>query len=674
MPDHIVNDQSRIERLGEITVNQIAAGEVVERPVSVVKELIENALDAGSDRIKVSARDGGLSMIRVTDNGAGIDSRDLPLAVERHATSKLRNINDLENLSTLGFRGEALASVASVSRMEIQTRRRGETAGYSLTVSGADQKAKIEKTGCPEGTQVTVEHLFYNTPARLKFMKTAGYEGGLIHELIIQLALGYPEVGFIFENNGKIIVDTNEINQAEDLIGLFYGKEAKAALVPVRGTASKAMMSGWISAPPFSRGTRKAYHVFINGRWISVKDCRWPIEKAFEYTLPKGRFPVCVLHFRIPASLLDVNVHPGKLEVRINDPGFYPGITSTLRLAISGGGSAPELELGSYSGPGGIPGGTPGSAPGNSSGSLPGSSLSGTLGGTPVSSQSRSPSSSTPSYQSKISQWETLFDISSLGERALDELLKEDARDESVVSQSEERDSDCDKTFEDSRMRSDPVDGWGVEKHNAFLNSLAREQARGDFVFDKRVNFKVLGQLKDTFILAQTDEGLLIADQHVVHERIIYEELLKRNGQNAPAQMLIKPIRLDLTTGEEECLIQNIISLSDSGLVFERFGPRQYLLRSEPAGYSVDEIMIRELLETLDGEKKVDPIASARQALMIMSACKAAVKANTSLTNGEMTALLRGLRETMYPMTCPHGRPIMYLLPYKRLIQAFGRA
>ena len=338
-----MSENRRIERLDNTTANQIAAGEVIERPVSVVKELVENAIDAGSDRIRIEIEDGGLSLIRITDNGRGMIEADLPLAIERHATSKLRSIGDLNSLDTLGFRGEALASIASVSVLDIETRRRGEISGSRL-LSGEDRaEPVIEKTGCPEGTRISVERLFYNTPARLKFMGSAGYEAGLIHDLVIQMALGYPAVGFRLENRQKVLVDTYDINRIEDLIELFYGGEARRALIAVKASVSTGVVSGYVTAAPYSRGTRKGYHIFVNNRRVLIRDLQWNIDRAYEYMLPRGRFPVCVLSFNLPGHLIDVNVHPGKLEVRINDADFKPAITRVLQEALSGGQVTPEL-------------------------------------------------------------------------------------------------------------------------------------------------------------------------------------------------------------------------------------------------------------------------------------------------------------------------------------------
>ena len=643
----------RIERLDNLTVNQIAAGEVIERPVSVVKELIENAIDAGSRTIRIEIGDGGLALIRVADDGQGIDNQDLVLAVERHATSKLRLIQDLEDLRTLGFRGEALASIASVASLEIETRRKGEILGYRLRVAGEDAQPVVSKAGCPEGTQVAVEHLFFNTPARLKFMKSAGYEGGLIHDLVIQMALGYPHVGFRLENQGKLLVDTFEIHQMEDLVELFYGKEARQALVPVEASVSKGRLSGWVSAPPYSRGTRKGYHLFVNGRRVVAKDMQWAMEKAFEYLLPRGRFPLCILHFKLPGDLLDVNIHPGKLEIRINDPQLHPSLTRALREAVSGGQRMPEI--GGYS---------------------EAEAVRGSAG------VSRGGSHAAPVAQEAVRQWDSIFSLTDDGEKALDSLLREDGiREDGIRGDGFREEAASYDLPEDSvllragdQASAVPQDQWGVETHTRSIRALAAGEQPGDFFFGPQVSFTVIGQLHATFILAELKAGLLLADQHVVHERVLYEEMAEKAGEKQNAQMLMQPLSIQLTASEEETMIQKILLLHDLGLIFERFGPRQYLLRGEPPGCSMDQRMVRELLEILGTEGEGKSIEETKQALLVMNACKAAVKANTILNLAEMTLLLKKLQQTAHPMTCPHGRPILYLLPYPRLIRAFGRA
>ncbi|MDR1194220.1 MAG: DNA mismatch repair endonuclease MutL [Peptococcaceae bacterium] len=718
-----MSQEPRIQRLDDLTANQIAAGEVIERPVSVVKELLENAIDAGGRRIRIEIRDGGLALIRVIDDGAGIASGDLPLAVERHATSKLRVIGDLDDLATLGFRGEALASIASVAALEIVTRREDSPQGSRLWVKGEAGEPEISKAGCPQGTRITVEHLFFNTPARLKFMRSAGYEGGLIHDLVIQLALGYPAIDFSLESQGKIILDTAGINSQEDLVELFYGREARQALLPVDAEVSRARLRGWITAPPYSRGTRKGYHIYINGRRIDARDSRWAIEQAFAYLLPKGRFPLAILHFQLPGSLLDVNVHPGKLEVRINDPHMYAALTRALRLAVSGGQLLPDAGgLGGAAGGSGAAAGAAGggseadgaaagyvsggaaadsgrgaapgwAATGGMKGAAPGwAAAGGGRGGSPRASGLFPAGGGEGRAGRPVEDWQKLYaflsddDDASLGENtagqgflAAGERLLGDwagAANEPGAGGRGEATGDMGSLFAalEARATALPPGQWGVNAHNRSLRALLDESRPEDFFFGPDIAFRVIGQLRATFILAETAAGLLVADQHVAHERILYERLLAAAGEKESAQMLLTPIQLRLTLGEEETLIRHILLLNDLGLIAERFGSREYLLRSSPAGRPIDEAMFKELLEKLAAEGKGSGPAEARQALLVMQSCKGAVKANTVLSLAEMTALLAGLQKTAHPMTCPHGRPILYLLPYHRLLRAFGRS
>jgi len=552
-----------------------------------------------------------------------------------------------------------------VASLEIESRKRGENAGNRLRIAGEGAAPDIGKAGCPEGTQITVEHLFFNTPARLKFMKSAAYENGLIHDLMIQLALGYPEIDFRLENKGKALMDTRGVSRAEDLVELFYGREARQALVPVSAPVSRGRLSGWVTAPPFARGTRKGYHVFLNGRRISVKDMQWPIEKAFDYLLPRGRFPLLLLHFRLPGELLDVNVHPGKLEVRINDPELNPSITRVLRAALSGGGLLPDAgSLGISPGESKEPVGTAQklwdtaterAGSGGSAHARPSDGRSRTEG------------------LHREQDWASLFQIAKRGEGELDRLIRAGGVEEESKHPYElPPDSVLVEPLE--KTKNLLREQWGVESHNKSLRALAGDQRAEDFAFGPHTAFTILAQLHNTFILAQTGAGLLVADQHVAHERIIYETLMAKAEDKRPAQMLVQPVYLNLTSAEEEALVRNILLLDDLGLVLERFGARQYVLRSEPAGQSMDQAMFVELLESLGEGSGAGRLDAAREALYVMSACKGAVKANTPLSAQEMQSLLLGLQRTMHPMTCPHGRPILYLLPYRRLLQAFGRA
>lgn len=735
---------NRIQRLDNLTANQIAAGEVIERPVSVVKELIENAIDAQSSRIKVEIQDGGLGQIRITDNGSGIYSRDLPLAVERHATSKLRKIRDLDSLQTLGFRGEALASIASVAALEIVTRKKEEVQGSRLFVQGEEAKPVIGAAGCPVGTRITVEHLFFNTPARLKFMKTPGYEGGLIHDLLIQMALGYPEIDFRLESQGKKILDTAGVNTVPDLIQLFYGKEARGALTPLEALVSQSRVEGFVTAPPYSRGTRKGLHIFVNGRRVSVKDMQWSIERAFEFLLPKGRFPVAVLQFGIPGELLDVNVHPGKLEVRINDKGLFASLTRVIRMGISGGQLLPDAgELGGAAGGGANAEQTIGKL-GNLEKKRAGTNV--PVGKGLTGARQQSFGHGRGGIQTR--DWEGLYRLPAEGEAELGRLLWDHKaggfpEPQAFASGTEEKPASAGSGGQGQRRpetgeAGKPLRGldegeregevsagagslasheglsfampparhreplepglwqalehledkspeetkhkWGVAVHTKTLQQMARAVRPEDFCFRREVSFRVIGQLHDTFILAEVEAGLLIVDQHVAHERILYETFLAReeeqeNQGTKAAQLLAIPVSVNLTSLEEEILVKNIMVLNDMGLILERFGPRSYLIRSLPAGQkSLDGDMFKDLLAQLAEAGGKTEAREARDRLLVMMSCKQAVKANTPLSEKEMLALLQGLQKCRHPMTCPHGRPIMYLLPFNRLLSAFGRS
>jgi len=674
--------QQRIERLDRITANQIAAGEVIDRPASVVKELVENAIDAGSTRIVVRFDEGGLTLIQVSDDGVGIDHRDLPLAVERHATSKLRRIEDLDDLRTLGFRGEALASIASVAAMEIETRRRGDNHGYRLRVKG-DEPPSLGMVACPEGTQVMVEQLFYNTPARLKFLGRPGHEGGLIHDMMIQMALGYPRIAFRLENQGKLLFDTGRTTSHEDLVELFFGKDARRALIAVAVGASKARLDGWITAAPYSRGVRKGMHLFINGRRVVARDIQWAVERAYEHLLPKGRYPLTILTLQLPWSLLDVNVHPGKLEVRVNDPDLAPSVTRALREVLAGAARAPEKS--------GL--GVAAQAGSHAAQSPEANRPAGLGWATPAAGGYVRFGESGPS----LSIQEQLFDLVDMDMCSRRELTDTEPQERDYATRLDISDAPITPgapiphdppglsglyspsalpTLEalTAKARHTSPGQWGEKSHTQSLQGLAADSTAEGFSFRPETEFHVLGQLRRCFILAEVSEGLLLVDQHVAHERILFDEMSAGGSAKEAAQMLLQPLSVDLTTAQEDTLVRHILLLSELGFVLERFGPRRYLIRAEPAGQAVDESMFKDLLVQLgDTPGEGDP-QETRRALLVMSACKQAVKANTVLRHEEMHTLLAALRQTRYPMICPHGRPVLILLPYKRMIRAFGRS
>ncbi len=607
----------KVNLLDELTANQIAAGEVIERPVSVVKELVENSLDAGAQNILVEIKNGGLTLIRVSDDGVGMSQEDLCLAIKRHATSKLRAIEDLQNLYTLGFRGEALPSITAVAKVEIATREKEAPAGTKLCIEGGEVK-EIVPAGSPVGTTVTVTDLFYNTPARRKFLRPPGYEGSLIHELLRQLTLSHPHINFRFLNQGREVLNTTGINSLEDLLAYFYGNNVREALIKVEGQASLGHVRGFVTGATYHKVNRSAIHFFINHRRIISKELMKAVEDAYENTLPKGRFPVAVLHIALHPSLIDVNVHPTKLEVRIRDHAFVRDLYLLLKDNLQTNLSLPKLLVSVKE---------------------------------PLEVNKKLEQTFTkPAFSTRPltiqESWQDFYNWQ--GQAGT--MKKEENQQESI--------------------KTTPIqikeDATSCQKHNASTDSFKKE----DLPF-----LKIIGQLADTFILAEGEDGLYIIDQHVAHERILYERLLKQAAKGTvKSQLLLQPVTLQLTALEEELIVEHIVLLNDLGFVLEYFGPRCYLLRAVPAGISEDpgDFFFALLFELSNKVKKLTP-ADIKKEILLVTSCKSAVKANQKLTLGDMTSLLHDLKNTDNPSTCPHGRPIFYRLTHTEILKAFRR-
>jgi len=612
----------KILLLDDLTANQIAAGEVIERPASAVKELVENSLDAGATAIDVEIRGGGLEYLRVTDNGSGMSQEDLLLAVKRHATSKLKTISDLESLRTLGFRGEALPSIVSVAKVEILSREAGQEHGYRLVIEGNVQ-ISLEPAGSPVGTSIVVKELFFNTPARRKFLRSEGYEAGLIHELLIQFALGHPQVDFRLLNEGKEILNTRGINKLEELIQLFYGREVQKALIPVEGQASQGSYWGYVTLPTFHRANRRAIHFFVNSRKVIAKEILQALESAYENTLPKGRFPLAVLNITFDPALLDVNVHPGKLEIRIRDQFFAPELSSRLKGNLSEQRKIPTYSLLQKPLE---PAPTPVAAPER-----------------PL---ARSKNVALPSQEvwKEFYTWQPELEPTGLVRESSPgpALLKE----ENIVIQ-------------------DKKDTTGEQKQPSAA------QADKQFLPPLRV----IGQLSRTFILAEGEEGLYVIDQHVAHERVLFEQLLNEADQGKlNSQVLLTPCPLELTLLEEELLIQHILALHDLGLVIEHFGPRTYLIRAVPTIVKEDPAdFLLSLLQQLEKEGEGCSPSDLKREVLITASCKGAVKAGDKLSDEAILRLVEDLRQCNSPLTCPHGRPIVYKITHNDLLKAFRR-
>lgn len=616
----------KINLLDELTANQIAAGEVIERPASAVKELVENALDAGAANISVEIKNGGLSLIRVSDDGEGMSETDVKLAVKRHATSKITAIHDLESLTTLGFRGEALPSIVSVAKVEICTREAASVAGTRVYLEG-NQLLASDPAGCPAGTTVSVRDLFYNTPARRKFLRSEGYESGLIHELMIQFALGHPQVNFRLIHQDKEILNTTGITALPDLLIHFFGDELQGSLLKVSGKVSAGYVEGYLTIPTWHKANRKTIHFFLNKRKVLAKELLRAVETAYENLLPSGRFPLAVLNISLPPALLDVNVHPGKLEVKIRDLMFGREMGEFLRRQIQERGEVPDYSIGSK--------------------------ISDISKATLVNHKKISfPAGEALSVQESFHEF---FPFSQEKSSCTDvPIIPQPAWPEKSIPF---------KPTEHAEMQTDKAEA-----------DTSRERQVIDSNFEIAC-LRVIGQFKNTFILAEGEDSLYVIDQHVAHERVIFDKLLREAAAGKlGSQVLLNPVTLKLSLFEEEILLEHILTLTDLGLIIEHFGPRTYLLRAVPAGLQDEpQEYFFELLQKMEEAAKQFSGADLKKEFILITSCKSAIKANQKLTDNEIKQLLADLARTENPFTCPHGRPVVYKISHRELLKAFQR-
>jgi DNA mismatch repair protein MutL len=585
---------ARIHRLPLHLANQIAAGEVVERPASVVKELVENALDAGSRRIAIAIELGGKKSIRVEDDGEGMEADDARLAIERHATSKIADASDLAAILTLGFRGEALPSIASVSHFTLRTRARGSASGTEIRVSGGTIESERE-VGAPEGTCIDVVDLFYNLPARRKFLKSDTAEATQVSRLVTQLALGYPEVGFSLTSGGRRLLDCPPAQGLRERFYQLFGDRPE--LVEVQKQAGGVTIQGYVAALGDRGPVRGAQNVFVNRRIVKDRTIAHAIGDAYSVATIKERSPEVHLFLQIDPSRVDVNVHPTKAEVRFLEQSL---IHEVLRRALGealGQGRAPELQLTAFQIQPDEP--QPMSIPGVLAGATVGS------------------------------RW--VPDILPRGAAAAPE-------------------------------GSTPV---------------AVATADGGVRVPAEIRPMIpLGQFRDTFIIAVDDEGVAIVDQHVAHERVLFERVMETlTAGRLESQRLLTPILLDMSPAQRQAIAQHAATLERFGLEIEEFGGDSVRLTSLPAILDVAECeaAIRALAEDLEGLDRGSRVEDALRRIAATMACHAAVKANYPLTLEKMRFILEELRRTAYSSVCPHGRPVVLRLSRREIEKNFQR-
>jgi DNA mismatch repair protein MutL len=656
----------KIHVLSEAVANQIAAGEVVERPASVVKELLENALDAGATRIKIQIEAGGKRLIQITDNGCGMVRDDAMLAFERHATSKLKNTEDLLSVSTLGFRGEALPSIASVSRLHLETRAPEDAAGTVIEINGG-KIFKIEEAGLPEGTSISVRDLFFNTPARKKFLKAETTELSHIASLVTHYALAHPDKHFELHSATNALLVAPPVAGSSERVYQVFGKETLDQLIPLAAVQPLARIGlpqpppwrreaegeesepkdpgeiriqGFVSKPEIQKLNRSSIYIFVNGRLIRDRLVQHAITEAYRNILPPTVFPVVLLFLEMPAAEVDVNVHPSKTEVRFRQQTvLHDFVRDTIRAALMKARPVPQFISEIHAHPTASPSLTPG-ASGGELGAWRAVYEPATPGGFQL--QPQVPPAMNERFQfqggvaveanAAVSLARPVADIGS----ELTEVIPDDG---------------CAPAFADE-----------PEIPSQLGLSLA--------------TLKPLGQIRESFILAVNHEGLWIIDQHVAHERVLFEKIQKqRAAQAVESQRLLMPLILELTPAQQAVFADISDELQANGFEAEPFGTRSLAVKVAPAGVEGAQLehMLHELLEQFSRTEQKLNLEAVGTRIAASIACHAAIKVNMPLEQNKMTWLLEALAQCAFPISCPHGRPVVLRYSVKDIQKAFKR-
>lgn len=607
----------KIRKLDEQLSNLIAAGEVVERPASVVKELVENAVDAHSTTVEIHLEEAGLSSIRILDNGDGIAEDDCLLAFDRHATSKIQDENDLFRIRTLGFRGEALPSIASVSELELITST-GDTAGTHLVIKGGEVM-RLEKAASRKGTDITVRNLFFNTPARLKYMKTINTELGSITDIVYRLAMSHPDVSFRLFHNEKKLLHTSGNGDVQQVLAAIYGVAAAKKMIPIQAESLDFTITGYMALPELTRASRNYISTIVNGRYVKNFSLVKAIQQGYHTLLPIGRYPIGFLSIEMDPMLVDVNVHPAKLEVRFSKEAELLKLMETaIQQAFHNLQLIPDASV-------------------TTNKKIKQESVQATF-----QFDHGAPAASLPT-RTFVNEY--MPPAAPIVQEAAAE-KQEYIHPKAVVQEEIQYEADAEDTFVAEELeRAD--DGMFEECPPQTGNELPP--------------LYPIGQMHGTYILAQNDQGLYILDQHAAQERINYEYFREKVGQVASeVQELLVPYRIDVSLPEFLRLEEQLEELRKVGLFLEPFGHQSFLVRSHPTWFPKGQEVeiIEEMMQQVLKLKRVD-IRKLREEAAIMMSCKASIKANQYITNDEIFALLEDLRKTTNPYTCPHGRPIL---------------
>ena len=681
MPDIHVLDQN--------TINQIAAGEVIERPASVVKELLENAIDAKASAVTVEIKEGGIGFIRITDNGCGIDKKDVKIAFLRHSTSKIMSAEDLVTVSSLGFRGEALSSIAAVGQVELITKTKGELTGVRYVIEGGEEKA-FEEVGVPDGTTFIVRNLFFNTPARRKFLKSAVTEGGYISDIVERIALSHPEVSVRFIVNGQNKLHTSGNGKLKDVIYGVFGRDIAANLLEIKAENEFMKISGFVGKPIISRGNRNYENYFINGRYIRSSLISKAIEEAYKPFMMQHKYPFTALHISIDGSLLDVNVHPTKMELRFrNQEQIYPYILKLVGDTLLGKELIPETvcddektekakinnelkeqkKLVAYK-----PLAEPFEVNRRSEVSekkvenAPSNKLVENNKGNVFTRPAFSKPVVTKTVVSKPEVNEENKIIVVKDNDEFIENYKQIKKSEEIIEAKVEEKVEVKVEETIAKKTVEEVKETKPEQLTLFEEKLLTKEAR-----EKHV---LIGQVFDTYWIVQFGEKMFIIDQHAAHEKVLYERTLaKYRERKAISQSINPPIILTVSMSEEALLKQYMDIFTDFGYEIEHFGGKEYCVRAVPYDlYSISkEDLLVEILDNLSDEMsgKITP-QTITEKIASMS-CKAAVKGNNKLSDAEANKLIDELLTLENPYNCPHGRPTIISMSKYELEKKFKR-
>lgn len=682
---------SKIHVLNQDTINKIAAGEVIERPMAVVKELTENAIDAGAGAITVEVKDGGKALIRMTDNGVGMNEEDVRLAFTPHATSKIDDAEDLLRVSTLGFRGEALASISSVSQLEMVTKTRNELMGCRYEADGGKERT-LEAVGCPDGTTILVRNLFFNTPARLKFLKSSPTEAGYINTLIERLALSHPDISFRFINQNQTKLHTSGNGNLKDVIYHIYGKDITSNLLEVDASEVSCQVKGFIGKPIISRGNRNYMNYFINGRYIKSSTIHKAIEDAYQPYTMQHRYPFTVLHFTVAPELVDINVHPQKMEIRFSDAqGIYQSVYHAISEALKHREFIPEVSLAS-----------------SDSKPVP----------------KKGQATAKPVREPEMFEKKRMQSVQILEEiKKQDERLKQQGMTQETAVYGKRDNTETSKGM-DASSDMEPIQAAGsavlnigqAEATKNTVPNMEQTKAAGNTVpnmeqtenapntvphtertnevrynvhdpvqesfFDKGIlseqaqkEVKIIGQVFDTYWILQYDSAMYMVDQHAAHEKVLYERFMRQFSEKKPiVQLLQPPVVLTLTMQEEQAVKEHMSVFEELGYQIEPFGGREYVVNGVPAHLPQigNEELLKEVIDAMVDEHARPTPDILKDKIASMS-CKAAVKGNNRLPREQMEELLRELMTLENPYHCPHGRPTMIKMTKTELDKKFKR-